>query len=227
MRGINLPNLITISRIGLALVVPPLLFHPTFAARLAAFIVFFVAAVTDLWDGYLARSQNLITDLGKLLDPIADKLLLVTTFVPLYVLSHGAEPQTPFPWPGEPGHGGLPWDGGRFPLWIVVIIFGRELFITLFRGYAAKRGVVLAAGQSGKYKAVCQNVFIGAAILWYALHSRAFEQGWGGQVWMGWRYFHFGFTVVVLSVAVVLTVYSMVVYLREYRTLNLGRSGAR
>lgn len=212
MRGINLPNAITISRIVLALVVAPLLFVEGFGPRVWAFVIFLAAALSDLWDGHLARSQNQITDLGKLLDPLADKLLLAATFIPFYLLSHGVEPQTRFP-----------WYGGRLPLWILLVIFGREAFITAFRGYAARRGVVLAAGRSGKLKAVFQNIFIGAAILWYAFQTAARDRGWSGAFWDGWQTFHFAFTVVVLSVAVLLTVYSMIVYLREYRTLNLGR----
>jgi len=214
VRGMNLPNLISLGRIVLALVLIPLLFSDGFAPRMVAWVVFLVAAVSDLWDGYLARSQGLITDLGKLLDPLADKLLLVATFIPFYILSHRPGPEARFP-----------WFGGVFPLWIMLIIFGREAFITVFRSYAAQRGVVLAAGQAGKYKAVSQNVFIGAAILWYALQSKAREDGWSGPLWEGWQAFHFGFTVVVLSVAVILTVYSLVVYLRSFRKLDLGRSG--
>ena len=202
----NLPNLITIARIGLAIVIIPLLFVDRFDARIAAFLIFLVAAFSDLWDGHLARSRGLITDLGKLLDPIADKLLLAATFVPFYMLSHSAVRDAPFPWFGD-----------VFPLWIVLIIFGRELFITVFRGYAARRGVVIAAGPAGKYKAVFQNIFIGSSILWYALHSAAGRTGWNGPVWGGWRTFHFSFSVFVLSIAVVLTVYSMIVYLRGYR----------
>ena len=202
----NLPNLITIARIGLAVVIIPLLFVDRFSTRLIAFIIFLVAAFSDLWDGHLARSRGLITNLGKLLDPIADKLLLAATFVPFYLLSHSPRRDAPFPWFGD-----------VFPLWIMLVIFGRELFITLFRGYAARRGVVIAAGPAGKYKAVFQNVFIGSSILWYALHSAAARNGWNGPVWSGWRSFHFSFSVVMLSIAVVLTVYSMIVYLRGYR----------
>lgn len=204
MRGLNLPNLITLSRIVLAAAVAPLLLVNGFGVRVAAFVIFLAAAVSDLWDGHLARTRNLVTDLGKLLDPLADKLLLAATFIPFYILSHGAE-ATPFP-----------WFGGRLPMWVLVLIFGRELFITLFRGYAARRGVVIAAGASGKLKAVFQNIFIGAAILWYALHARAATRGWNGAFWRGWQTFHFWFTVIMLAIAVVLTIYSMIVYLREY-----------
>ncbi len=201
----NLPNAITLGRVVLAAVVAPLLLTDSFSIRLAAFVVFLAAAFSDLWDGHLARSRGWVTDFGKLMDPLADKLLLVATFVPFYLLSHVSERETPFP-----------WFGGSFPLWIVLVVFGREAFITLFRAFAARRGVVLAAGKSGKIKAVFQNIFIGAAILWYALQSGARQWGWGSRFWEGWQWFHLGFTVVVLTVAVVLTVYSMVVYLRDY-----------
>jgi CDP-diacylglycerol--glycerol-3-phosphate 3-phosphatidyltransferase len=206
---LNLPNLITVGRIVLALVIVPLLFMDRFSPRMIAFAVFLAAAFSDLWDGHLARSRGLITDLGKLLDPLADKLLLAATFIPFFLLSHRPDPA-----------GRFPWFGGELPLWIVIIIFGRELFITLFRSYAARRGVVIPAGQSGKYKTVFQNIFIGSAILWYALQAAAQHRGWGGAVWDGWESFHFWFSVSTLSVAVVLTVYSMGVYLWNYRSLE-------
>jgi CDP-diacylglycerol--glycerol-3-phosphate 3-phosphatidyltransferase len=208
---LNLPNLITVGRIILALLIVPLLFVDQFGFRLLAFVVFLAAALSDLWDGHIARSRGLITDLGKLLDPVADKVLLIATFVPFYLLSHGVGPDD-----------GFPWFGRVLPLWIVIVIFGRELFITLFRGYAARRGVVIPAGQAGKYKTVCQNISIGASILWYALHSAARNNGWDGPLWDIWLTIHLSFNVVVLSVAVFLTVYSMLVYLWGYRTVVLA-----
>jgi CDP-diacylglycerol--glycerol-3-phosphate 3-phosphatidyltransferase len=213
---VNLPNLITIARIGLAIVIVPLLFVDDLAMRLLAFVVFLVAAFSDLWDGHLARSRGLITDLGKLLDPIADKLLVAATFIPFYILSHRPGPAAEFPWFGR-----------VFPLWIMLLIFGREIFITIFRGYAARRGVVIAAGKSGKYKAVFQNVFIGSAILWYALRSAALEHGWDGPTWRGWELFHFSFSVVVLGIAVLLTIYSLIDYLWSYRTIVPSGDGSR
>jgi CDP-diacylglycerol--glycerol-3-phosphate 3-phosphatidyltransferase len=208
---VNLPNLITIGRIILALVLVPLLFIDQFTPRIAAFVIFLAAAFSDLWDGHLARSQGLITDLGKLLDPLADKLLLACTFIPLYVISHR----------GGPGHE-FPWFGAVLPLWVMLVIFGRELFITLFRSYAARRGVIIAAGKSGKFKAVFQNISIGSAVLWYALQAEAASRGWSGGGWAAWEVFHRTFTIAALSVALILTVYSMMVYLRQYRTLLPG-----
>lgn len=211
----NLPNLITIARIILAIVIVPLLFVEGFGVRMIAFAIFLVAAFSDLWDGHLARSRGLITDLGKLLDPIADKLLLAATLIPFYIISQSPDPAARFP-----------WVGGSFPLWILLVIFGRELFITLFRGYASRRGVVIPAGRAGKYKAVVQNFFIGSTILWYALLAEAVRRGWDGPLWRFWSSFHHAVSVVVLTVAVVLTVYSMLVYLWNYRALVTANGSA-
>lgn len=205
----NLPNLITVARIVLAGLVVPLLFVDRFGPRMLGFAIFLIAAFSDLWDGHLARSRGLITNLGKLLDPIADKLLLAATLIPFYLISHRPGPTARFPWFGD-----------VLPLWIILVIFGRELFITLFRSYAARRGVVIPAGQAGKFKAVFQNVVIGSSILWYALLAEANLRGWNGPVWRGWTAFHFSFSVVVLSIALVLTVYSMIGYLWGYRSLT-------
>jgi CDP-diacylglycerol--glycerol-3-phosphate 3-phosphatidyltransferase len=197
----------------LAVVLAPMLLTDSFAVRLGAFIVFLIAAFSDLVDGKLARKRNLITDFGKLADPLADKLLLATTFITFYYLSHWGEPQTAFPWIGRV----LPW-------YILFILFGRELFITVFRGYAARRGVVLAAGRAGKLKAVFQNIATGAVIFWYALWSASRENGWDTRFWNGvWLPFHRTFAIVSLAIAVILTVWSLVVYLRSFRSLDLQR----
>ncbi|HEY0036683.1 MAG TPA: CDP-alcohol phosphatidyltransferase family protein [Longimicrobium sp.] len=209
----NLPNAITLGRIVLALVVAPMIVTDAFSWRLAGFIVFLAAAFSDLWDGHLARSRNLVSDFGKLMDPLADKLLLALTFIPFYLLSHGWEPHTRFP-----------WFGGVLPLWVLIVIFGREIFITVFRGYAARRGVILAAGKAGKLKAVFQNIFVGAAIFWYALQSAARENAWGTPFWNFWQKFHAGFTMVSLAIAVILTVYSLYVYLRDFGILGRKRA---
>jgi len=210
----NLPNLITLGRIVLALLLVPLLFVDSFGIRLLAFLVFLAAGLSDLWDGHIARSRGLITDLGKLLDPVADKVLLVASFIPFYLLSHGI----------GPGSGPFPWFGGTLPLWVLLVILGRELLITLFRSYAARRGVVIAAVAAGKYKTVFQNILIGAGILWYALQSAARSYGWGGRTWESWQTIHFSFCVIVLTIAIVLTLYSLFVYLWGFRSVVLARS---
>jgi phosphatidylglycerophosphate synthase len=91
--------------------------------------------------------------------------------------------------------------------------------ITVFRGFAKSRGVVIAAGKEGKFKATFQNLFIGGEILWLALRSRALEQGWDSPFWSFWKVFHGSYIAITLAVAVLLTAYSLVVYLWQYRSL--------
>ena len=209
---LTIPNIITIGRIAACPGVFFLVLTPSAPLRFAAWVLFLAAALSDLWDGYLARKHGLITDLGKLLDPLADKLLLVATFVPFYILSHGPGPVGPLPFLGP------------LPLWVVLIIFGRELLITGFRSYAASRAVVISAGKSGKYKAFVQNLFIGGLLLWYPLQMTSIEGGWSGGIWTGWTYLHGGWIVVMLAGALLLTVFSMGDYLWRFRAL-LGLKG--
>ena len=207
-RRLTLPNIITLARIAVC----PVLFLLTMAmgasARFGAFSLFVVAALSDVWDGYLARKHGWITDMGKLLDPLADKLLLAATFVPFYFVSHrpGDWNEVPF------------W--GPLPLWVLLVIFGRELLITVFRYWARRRGVVIAAGRSGKNKALSQNLFMGALLLWYPLLVTARARGWvDNPVWSAWSWVHSGFIALTLLVALILTVYSMIDYLWSYRSL--------
>jgi CDP-diacylglycerol--glycerol-3-phosphate 3-phosphatidyltransferase len=204
---LTLPNLITIGRILACPAVFSLVLFPSVTSRLLSFVLFLAAAFSDLWDGYLARKHGLITDLGKLLDPLADKLLLAATFIPIYILSHG-----------DGMVGLLPW-WGPLPLWVVLLIFGRELAITLFRVWAARRGVVISAGKSGKWKALVQNFFVGGVLLWYPLQMLSINRGWAGGFWAFWVRLHGAWIGITLSFALVLTVYSMLDYLWSYRTL--------
>ena len=204
---LTLPNLITLGRILACPAVFTLVLAPSPTARFLSFVLFLAAAFSDVWDGYLARKHGLITDLGKLLDPLADKLLLAATFIPFYLLSHG---------PGDVGP--LPW-WGPLPLWVVLLIFGRELAITLFRAWAVSRGVVISAGKSGKWKALSQNLFIGGVLLWYPLQMLAIARSWSGRFWAFWSHLHGAWIGITLVVAIVLTVYSMADYLWSYRAL--------
>lgn len=211
---LNLANLITVCRILACPAIFLLALSTGIGPRFWAFALFIVAAVSDLWDGYLARKRGLITDLGKLLDPVADKLLLVATFVPFYMISHRGGTAGLLPW----------W--GALPMWVLVVIFGRELAVTVFRSYAARRGVVISAGKAGKQKAFIQNLFSGGVLLWYPLRDLGETQGWGGPLWGGWSFFHRSWIGIMLGAALILTVYSMCVYLWKYRRL-LGFSDPR
>jgi CDP-diacylglycerol--glycerol-3-phosphate 3-phosphatidyltransferase len=209
---VTLPNIITIARIAACPVIFFLALAPTIGARVWAFALFVAAGLSDVWDGWLARRYDLITDTGKLLDPIADKLLLVATFVPFYLISHrGAE-------------AGLIPGWGAMPAWVMIVIFGRELFITLFRSYAARAGVVIPAGKAGKRKALLQALFAGALLLWYPLRATAESRGWGGAAWGLWAQFHGAWLTITLWLAILLTVYSMLDYLWSYRSVVGVRS---
>lgn len=206
-RRLTLPNVITLARIGVCPVLFVLILAPGTGARLGAFALFVVAGLSDVWDGYLARKYDLVTDIGKLLDPLADKLLLAVTFVPFYMISHrpGTVDDVPL------------W--GPLPLWVIVVIFARELFITGFRSWAARQGVIIAAGRSGKHKALIQSLFIGGFLLWLPLAQMALDANWSGSLWITWSLFHRVWVGITLLLAVILTVYSMLDYLWRYRSL--------
>lgn len=203
----TVPNLITAVRIAVCPLIFWLAVAPEAAERLWAFALFIAAGVSDVWDGWLARKYGWITDMGKLLDPIADKLLLASTMVPFYIVSHR----------GEAWH--LPW-WGPLPLWVVLVIFGRELLITAFRSYAVRKGVVIAADASGKRKTVYQSLFIGGLLFWYPLMMIAGERGWASvTAWRAWAAFHGMWIAATLAAALVLTIYSMLDYLWRYRSV--------
>jgi len=141
----NWPNTITMFRIAL---VPAMLFIPFAQGKLACQVFawcFIVAAFSDLVDGWLARRGAQVTRIGKLLDPLADKLLVSTALIMLVVA------------------GRLEWWGG----WMVVVIVGRELAVTGLRGLASSQGQIVAASWTGKLKALTQNVAIGALLFHY------------------------------------------------------------
>jgi CDP-diacylglycerol---glycerol-3-phosphate 3-phosphatidyltransferase len=207
-----IPNVITLGRVALAPVVFGLILIDGFLPRLVAFVLFLTAAFSDLWDGHLARKHGWVSDFGKLMDPLADKLLLVATFVPFYLLTNPPGPPNVFPY----------W--GNFPAWVLIVVFGRELTVTVVRQVAAKRGRVIPAGQSGKLKAVFQNIFSGAAIFWFALQSAAVSYRWEGVFWERWQeWLHAPVVMISLLAAVALTLFSMVVYLTTWWGTAPGR----
>ena len=209
---VNLPNAITTLRVLLAPVVTVLLFESSASVRLIAFIVFLVAALSDLVDGALARRRSEVTDFGKLVDPLADKLLLVATLIPFYLLTLRL-----------PELGQLPLFGG-ISLWVLVVFFGRELLITWLRTAAARRGIVVPATTLGKRKALAQNIFIGSMILWLAYRTAVVEKGWAGPLNDFWAGLHGWFTTISLIVALALTVVSLVVYVSNFRRVLGGNA---
>lgn len=199
----NLPNGLTVARIVVTPAIAALPFVDSVGARLVAFVLFLAAAITDWFDGYLARKRKQETDLGRILDPLADKLLLVGTFVPMYFLAHQFLFITPY------GNYDLAW-------WVIAIILGREITMTWFRQYAARRGVIIAAIWPAKWKTTIQLIWSGAAYCWFFLASLQTAQGWTGPVSR-----NIGMTLgtigaVSMLLALALTLYSLFIYMRDY-----------
>ena len=221
----NLPNAVTAARIAVTPLVAWLPLAPSSALRITAFVLFIVAAVTDYVDGRLARSRKEETDLGRLLDPLADKLLLIATFIPMYVLmrpgaarGNGASLRaldnvlpflTPF------GEVALAW-------WVFAVVLGRELFMTVFRQAAARRGVVIAAIGPAKWKTGFQWVWVGSAYFWFFAATLAANRGLDGSAWTAFANFNGIVGVTSMIGAVALTLYSLWLYLRTYGGVFTG-----
>ncbi len=141
---LNLPNQLTVLRLGMCgLLLISLSFAWPYAAT-TAFLIFTLASLNDWLDGAIARSRNLVTDLGKLLDPLADKILILGTLVGL-VERHVA------------------------PMWMVVIIMAREFLITGLRTIAAHKQIILSAERVGKHKTLSQIVAILVSLAYLSL----------------------------------------------------------
>lgn len=204
----NLPNIITVARILISPVIALLPFIEGYTPKLVTLGIFIAAVLSDVWDGHLARTRNMVTDLGKLLDPLADKLLLLATLIPIYAISQERNDLY-----------GIPvW--GSIPLWVCLLLLGRELAMTLFRWYAKNRGVVIAATSSGKLKTTFQSIFIGATIAWFAFKDAVRPMGWEGSSFARfWTEFHGGFVAITLAFALVLTLWSFALYLIRNRAV--------
>ena len=180
----NLPNQLTWLRLALAIVMFGLIGAQMYAASLVMFVV---AASTDWLDGYFARKYSMVTTLGRILDPFADKVIICGTFIYLAALPATAE---------AIGSGVRPW--------MAVVIVGRELLVTALRSFLEHEGADFSATLSGKLKMVLQCV---AASL--SLFCLAFPQALASlSPWLGWT------LVAAVWAAVVLTVLSGVAYVR-------------
>jgi CDP-diacylglycerol--glycerol-3-phosphate 3-phosphatidyltransferase len=146
----NLPNSLTLFRVGCIPVLVCLLFFPHKATSFLAALVFALASISDLLDGFLARRQQLVTTFGKFLDPLADKLVVSAALIMLIPL-------------------------GRAPAWMVVVIVGRELAITGLRSMAVSEGKVISADELGKKKMVFQIVAILGLLLHYEYFGISFH----------------------------------------------------
>jgi CDP-diacylglycerol--glycerol-3-phosphate 3-phosphatidyltransferase len=143
--ALNLPNLLTMARIVMIPLFLWFLDAETPRACFWAGVVFTLAAITDILDGYLARKLGIVSVLGKFLDPLADKLIVMASLVWMVPM-------------------------GRIAAWAVVILIGREISVTGLRSIAASEGVVISAGQEGKTKTALQMIGIIALVLGYPYH---------------------------------------------------------
>jgi CDP-diacylglycerol--glycerol-3-phosphate 3-phosphatidyltransferase len=170
----NAANAVTMARIVAS---PLLLLMPLTPGRTGSFLfglLFLVISLSDLLDGYLARSWNISTRIGKLLDPLADKLLVMTALIVVVAI-------------------------GRVPMWalpLVVVVLGREIAVTGLRAMASAEGVVLGASSLGKWKTGFQIAAITGLLIHYPLLLPMHEVGLvllviatGLALWSGWDYF--------------------------------------
>lgn len=167
----NIANILTVSRIISVPVICILLYHETITTSLTAAFIFLLATITDYLDGYFARSMHIESDLGKLLDPMADKLLTSTVLIMLIPL-------------------------GRVPAWMVAVIIAREMAVTGLRAVASEKEVVIAASWLGKYKTAFLCVAIIPLIVHYTIFTLQFQPAgefllWIAfffTIWSGWDY---------------------------------------
>ena len=134
----NLPNKLTIVRVcSIPFFVAALLFDHgnNYTMRIVANVLFIIASLTDLFDGKIARKYNMVTNVGKFMDPLADKLLVCSALICLIEL-------------------------GQLPAWVVIVIISREFIISGFRLVAADNGVVIAASYWGKFKTTFQMIAV-------------------------------------------------------------------
>lgn len=138
----DVPNLLTLCRVAVIPLLVLLLSFPRPATRALSALLFVLASTTDYFDGYLARRYNVISPMGKILDPMADKLLVMAALVMLAA-----------------------WPEGGAPAWMVVVILAREMLVTSLRGIGMTRGVLIQAEELGKYKTTLQIFAVTALII--------------------------------------------------------------
>jgi len=155
----SLPNGLTIIRIAAIPVILFLLYTSGRAYQIITAILFLLVAGTDTLDGYLARRRGMVTTLGKFLDPLADKLLIVTSLIAL-ITARG------------------------IPVWMVIVIVGREIAVTGLRGIAVSQGIVISASSLGKYKTVFEVASIAFLIFDGEYLSIDFHQVGMGFLWI-------------------------------------------
>ena len=194
----NLPYKLTVSRFVLTGFFLWAVFSKFAFNDTLALIFFCLAGFTDFLDGRIARSRNLITNFGKLMDPLADKIMVCSAFI-AFVESTHMNPNAPV----------------KVGAWMVVIIVGRELAITGLRLLAASKNVILAAEGYGKHKTISQIISVISLLV---LDAMGEWPAWLQNIFTGWSPM---FTEISLWVTVVLTAFSGGIYLWRNRRIYL------
>lgn len=191
----NLPNKLTISRIILTFAFMFFLFKQGILAKSLALVSFLVASLTDFYDGRIAKRKGMVTDFGRLMDPIADKVLTLAAFLAFVELK-------------------------LVPAWMVVLIISRELVITGLRIFAVTKGKVLSATASGKHKTVSQIAAIFIILVFLILREAGIGLFgiWNSTVeyWFRWAIF------LLMLVTCVLTLISGGLFLAKNRKVIVG-----
>jgi CDP-diacylglycerol--glycerol-3-phosphate 3-phosphatidyltransferase len=195
----NLPNKLTVSRFALTVLFLWALFSPFRYNDTLALLLFLLAGATDFLDGRIARSRNLITNFGILMDPLADKILTCSALVALVESTH-LNANAPV----------------KVAAWMVIIIVARELAITGLRLLAASKNIVLAAEKFGKHKTITQIVAINALLLLDACAEWPVELQ---RLFTPWAPV---FAEIMLWLAVLMTAVSGAIYLWRNRALYLN-----
>ena len=196
-------------------------FVPSAHWRGIAFLLYLVVAISDHYDGKLARERNQVSDLGRLLDPLADKIFLLATFIPMFILQapHGDMLARALPRVAESSsYAFLSWFSFpvSLPWWVLAIVLGREAAMTWFRHVAQGRGLVISAMGPGKLKATFQYIWVGAAYFWFFFRTWLEEHGYTAPAWDQAVLLLGTIGTVSLVIAVVLTVWSFALYLQRY-----------
>jgi CDP-diacylglycerol--glycerol-3-phosphate 3-phosphatidyltransferase len=196
----NWPNLITLSRVPALFAVVALLFVNIPGAAAAAFVVFILGGVSDWLDGYLARRFRIVSNFGKLMDALTDKVLVVGAMIAMLVPMPGARAPLLPDW----------------ALFFVLLIFSREFLITGLRLVAASQGRVLAAEKTGKIKTVLQLVSVSVLLLAHTLEADFHHPHAAGETQI------VGLWLFVAAAA--LTAFSGAGYLVKYWDMFMGRA---
>ncbi|MEE9442742.1 MAG: CDP-diacylglycerol--glycerol-3-phosphate 3-phosphatidyltransferase [candidate division Zixibacteria bacterium] len=151
----NTPNKLTLARIVLSPVFMVFFLMENVYCRVLSMVIFIVAALTDVWDGHLARKYNITTGFGKFMDPLADKILTSTAFVSFLAL-------------------------GYVKAWMIMLIIIREFIITGLRSLAAYRGMIISPTMSAKFKTVLQMTTIVTILLYINLKTVMESAGYSG-----------------------------------------------